>query len=288
MHFSVVIPARNSAKTLAATLAALQSGERQPDEILVVDGCSSDPTATIALCYGARVVDNPKRHVAAARQIGTEAARSEVVAFTDSDCRPAADWLSRLAAHFEADPELAGVGGTIVLTQPRTTIQAYSAHVFESIMRFPEEPTLVTRKGMQGSFAGANCAYRRDAIMAVGGFREMFTNHAEEIDLFWRLVDRKARLLFDPAIAVEHLEYADTLKLLIRANFNYGIASTKLAKQHIGWQVDLKLYWLVLRSLACALCPSCHDRWAMLRLVQLISFITGKLCASIRLRTINI
>jgi cellulose synthase/poly-beta-1,6-N-acetylglucosamine synthase-like glycosyltransferase len=227
MRYSVVIPSRNSARTVGATLDTLLDGQRLPDEILVIDGLSEDHTVEVARQRGARIVVNMKRHVAAARQLGVMSAVGDVVAFTDSDCLPAKDWLQGIASRFEEDPRLDGVGGKVVLTTPCNEIQRYSAHVFETIMRFPEEETLVTRKGMAGSFAGANCAYRRTAILAVGGFREEFTNHAEEIDLFWRLIDNGAKLLFDPALRVEHLEYPDTLTSLVKTNFNYGFASTR-------------------------------------------------------------
>jgi glycosyltransferase involved in cell wall biosynthesis len=288
MRFSVVIPARNSALTLAKTLDALCRAQRRADEIIVVDGCSTDRTAEIAQDFGARVVSNQRQHVAAARQLGTSSAQYEVIAFTDSDCQPAEDWLLRIARHFESDPTLAGVGGSVVLSRPGNRIQEYSARVFEQIMQFPEMATLVTTKGMSGSFAGANCAFSRKTILAAGGFREVFTNHAEEIDLFWRLLDSGARLLFDPEILVEHLEYADTLGRLIATNFNYGIASTKLAKYHMGWQVDLKLQRLLLSSLCQALNPFSSDQWAKLRALQLMLFFVGKIYASLRFRTINL
>lgn len=288
MKCSVVIPARNSARTLAKTLGALSSGERRPDETLVIDGCSEDGTADLARSYGAQVVTNEKRHVAAARQLGVTASRHEIVAFTDSDCLPAPDWLQSLMGHFQRDSQLDGVGGKVVLTAPRNEIQRYSAHVFESIMRFPEEKILVTTKGMPGSFAGANCAYRKETVLAAGGFRDEFTNHAEEIDLFWRLIDRKAKLLFDPRVQVEHLEYPDTLARLVRTNFSYGFASTKLAKHHIGPQVDLQLYGLWLRSVGSLLNPFRRDRWTSLRCIQIGTFIAGKICSSIALRTLNL
>jgi glycosyltransferase involved in cell wall biosynthesis len=288
MQASVIIPTRNSAHTLSGTLEHIRNGSRQPDEILIVDGCSVDDTTAIARRYGARVISNEQRYVAAARQIGVAAAHYEIIAFTDSDCHPAFDWLERIIQHFESDPALDGVGGKIVLLQPRNQVQAYSAYVFESILQVPDEPILVTHKKMAGSFAGANAAYRKATVLKVGGFREVFTNHAEDIDLFWRLVDQGAKLRFDPAVLVEHLGYATTLKQLFRTNFNYGIASTKLAKYHIGWQIDLKLYRLVGQSLLCLLNPWCDDPWAYLRCVQLMAFISGKVYSSIRYRTVNL
>lgn len=288
MQFSVVIPARNSARTLSITIESLLQAERQPDEILVIDGCSDDDTVAIAQRYDVRVILNKKKHVAAARQLGALNAAYEVIAFTDSDCQPAADWLRRIARHFESDPKLDGTGGRILLTKPLNEVQAYSAHVFEAIMNFPETVSLITRKTMQGSLAGANCAYRKEAILSVGGFDDFFTNHAEEIDLFWRLIERRAKLLFDPAIKVEHLRYADTITSLIKANFNYGIASTKLAKRHIGFQIDFKVYKLLIESLICSTNPFCKDAWGKLRTLQLASFIFGKLCSSVLFRTINL
>lgn len=288
MRYSVVIPARNSARTLGSTIDALRNGTRQPDEILVVDGCSTDQTVALAKQRDVRTLDNHKKHTAAARQAGVLSGGGDVIAFTDSDCVPALDWLERIAGHFESDPKLDGVGGKVLLSAPRNEIQRYSAHVFESIMKFPDREMLITRKGMSGSFAGANCAYRKDAIQRIGGFRDEFSNHAEEIDLFWRLIDGGAKLLFDPAIAVEHLEYADSIGRLAMTNFHYGFASTKLAKHHIGWQIDTALYVAWLRSFASLLNPWRRDPWAGLKCLQIAMFIAGKICSSIVLRTVNL
>jgi glycosyltransferase involved in cell wall biosynthesis len=285
---SVVIPAFNSAKTIGLTLKSLLDAARVPDEILVVDGCSSDDTVEIAKKFGVRVILNEKRHVAAARQLGTINAKYEVVAFTDSDCIPARDWLERIVNNFEKDSLLNGTGGKIVLSKPRNRIQEFSAQVFEVIMHFPGERIIVNEKKMNGAFAGANCAYKKESILAVGGFRDFFSNHAEEIDLFWRLVDKKERLLFDPEIIVEHLDYAHSMGRLITANFNYGIASTKLAKLHLGNQIDLKLYKLLLKKILLTINPFSNDKTGLLHVTQIIAFITGKIYSSIRYRTINL
>lgn len=288
MRYTVVIPTRNSARTVGGTIDALRNGARSADEILVVDGCSNDETVEVARRSGARIIVNHKRHTAAARQLGVVSSSGDIVAFTDSDCIPSSDWLERIVAHFDSDPLLDGVGGKVLLSVPRNEIQRYSAHVFESIMKFPDRAILVTRKGMSGSFAGANCAYRKEAIVSAGGFRDEFSNHAEEIDLFWRLIDRDAKLLFDPAIQVEHLEYPDTLTRLAKTNFRYGFASTKLARHHLRWQVDGALYVTWLRSVGSLLTFRRSDPWAGLKCLQIATFIAGKICSSIVLRTVNL
>lgn len=285
---SVVIPTLNSAKTIGLTLKSLLDGARLPDEIIVVDGCSSDDTVEIAKRFGARVVLNEKRHAAAARQLGTVNAKYEVIAFTDSDCIPAVEWLERIANNFEKDPMLNGTGGKIVLSRPCNNIQKFSARVFEIIMQFPDKRIIVNEKKMPGAFPGANCAYKKESILSAGGFRDFFSNHAEEIDLFWRLIDKKERLLFDPEIVVEHLDYAHSIRRLITANFNYGIASTKLAKLHLGNQIDLELYKLLLKSIFLTINPFSKDKTGFLHVTQITAFITGKIYSSIRYRTINL
>ncbi|MDH7485682.1 MAG: glycosyltransferase family A protein [Anaerolineae bacterium] len=69
-----------------------------------MDNASTDATAEIARRFGARVVREPRKGVARARQTGFEAARGEIIASTDADTRVPPYWLARIVAHFEADP----------------------------------------------------------------------------------------------------------------------------------------------------------------------------------------
>ena len=55
---SVIIPARNEEKNLPHILWSLKEQTIQPFEIIVVDDSSSDKTAEVAGCYGARVIRN--------------------------------------------------------------------------------------------------------------------------------------------------------------------------------------------------------------------------------------
>lgn len=288
MSISVIIPALNSAATLLDTLQAIWSGTRKPDELIVVDGGSTDATISLARDHGAQVVHNAAKHAARARQLGVEQATGDIIAFTDSDCIPATNWLEQIYRCYHEYKGAAGVGGRVVLSQPLNEIQAYSAGVFEAIMNFPETPTAVTKLGMRGTFPGANCSFTRDSILAVGGFSDYFANHAEEVDLFWRLLKQGALLIFDPRIVVEHVGYPGSIRKLLKTNFRYGISSTKLAKVHLGNRIDVALYSSFIDRLVKVINPCRHDKTDFWATLQLGSFIWGKVYASLKLGVINL
>lgn len=88
IYYSVIIPAYNERSFLADTLANLQLAMKTVPslgEIIVVDNDSTDNTAEIARNYGARVVFEPFRQIARARNSGARAANSSFLVFLDAD-----------------------------------------------------------------------------------------------------------------------------------------------------------------------------------------------------------
>ena len=86
---SVVIPAFNAEKTLGAVLESLTTQAPAPDEVIVVDDCSTDGTAAVAESFGARVVRTERsRFAGGARNRGWEVANGDVVVFLDADAVP--------------------------------------------------------------------------------------------------------------------------------------------------------------------------------------------------------
>lgn len=108
---TVVIPALDDAEMLARCLDALATQTRAPDEVLVVDNGSVDDTAAVARAAGARVVPEPVRGIFPATATGFDAAEGELVARLDADSLPPSDWIERVHAAFEADPELDWLSG---------------------------------------------------------------------------------------------------------------------------------------------------------------------------------
>jgi glycosyltransferase involved in cell wall biosynthesis len=155
---SVVVPARDAARTLEATLSALAAQELdEAFELIVVDDGSRDETPEIASRHAGlvQVIRREKsRGPGPARNCGAAIARAPILAFTDADCVPVPQWLAR---GLEA---LAGAD----LVQGRVVPDP-------SARRTPFDRSLaVSREG--GFYQTANLFVRRETFEAVGGFTD--------------------------------------------------------------------------------------------------------------------
>jgi glycosyltransferase involved in cell wall biosynthesis len=88
IDYSVIIPAYNEESFLPETLVSLKSAMadiQQQGEIIIVDNDSTDSTADIAKKNGTRIVFEPFRQIARARNTGAKAAKSAFLVFLDAD-----------------------------------------------------------------------------------------------------------------------------------------------------------------------------------------------------------
>ena len=121
-RITVVIPAFNSAPTIARALDSALAQTYFPDEILVVDDCSSDATADIVREYeskGVRLISlEHQRGAGGARNVGIQAATGELIAFLDSDDEWLKSKLMAQTALLEACPRLSFVACAANLISP--------------------------------------------------------------------------------------------------------------------------------------------------------------------------
>ena len=195
MFISVVIPAYNEEQYLGRCLQALraQSYPASRFEIIVVDNGSTDATADIAHRFGARIVSEPRKGVARARQTGFDAARGEIIASTDADTTVLTFWLARIAVHFEADPDLGAVYGPVHWRDSRPVEQL--------ALSYPATWVLWASNRLGRSlWWGSNFAVRREVFYAAGGFPVDWPS-GEDTDLSLR-VSRVAPVRFDPELVV--------------------------------------------------------------------------------------
>jgi glycosyltransferase involved in cell wall biosynthesis len=115
MRVSVVATVRNERGSIATLLESLLAQSHRPDEIIIVDGVSTDGTLEILQSFAAanpiiRVISQPC-NIATGRNLGIAAASGTHIAITDAGCRVDRDWLEQLLASFLADETVDVVAG---------------------------------------------------------------------------------------------------------------------------------------------------------------------------------
>jgi len=187
-RLSVVVPTYRRPRLLRRCLEALLAQTLPPQayELIVVDD-GHEPRDEATVAELARRPGAPRMRYlrpmggqgpAVARNCGWRAARAEVVAFTDDDTIPAADWLAEGERALRSHPEWAGAAGAVEVPRagpgPR-----------------PTDHELMTQGLARAEFVTANAFVRRWALEHVGGFDERFRRAwREDSDLQFRLVEQ--------------------------------------------------------------------------------------------------
>jgi cellulose synthase/poly-beta-1,6-N-acetylglucosamine synthase-like glycosyltransferase len=216
LSVAVLIPTFRRPEPLARCLRGVAAQSQPADRIIVV--VQHDDTATREMLERS-TEDLPVQSVlitgggqVAALNAGLAAATEEVIAITDDDSVPRPDWLARVTAHFAADPGLGGVGGRdwvhrgdhVVVGGTRTVGQLLWYGRFVGFHHLGEgAPREVD------TLKGVNMSYRRRALEGLefdtrlhGGGAE----HHNDWAMALAVKRRGWRVLYDPAVAVDHYE----------------------------------------------------------------------------------
>lgn len=109
---SIIIPAYNEERYLAACLDSIAAQTVKPDEVIVVDNNSTDNTAKIAKNYPfVKIIKEPKQGLVFARTTGLNMANSDWLVRIDADARLKKDWLEGLKEAIAKNPNMAGFTG---------------------------------------------------------------------------------------------------------------------------------------------------------------------------------
>jgi glycosyltransferase involved in cell wall biosynthesis len=212
---SVVVPVYNGAGELPALLAALEAQTASGDafEVLVVDDRSTDRTAEVVerSSVGRLLRTETRGGSYAARNLGIDAARGELLAFTDADCRPDPTWIERGIAELSADgTDLLG-GAIEVPLGPRPTIAAML-----DVARYLDQE----RYASQGFAATANLWARREAFDRFGRFNARL-RAGGDAEFGKRAVAAGAKLRYAPDVLVRHPPRT-ALRQIARKGFRMG------------------------------------------------------------------
>lgn len=228
---SIVIPVKDRAADLRNCLTSLQQLNYPQDklEVVVVDDGSSDDTPQVAEQLGAILLKSGAvgGGPALARNKGAAVASGEILAFIDSDCTAAQDWLVDLLPAF-SDKKLAAVGGWVDGMYHGSALDRYEA-VMSSLN--------LGRREMTGGAGGdtfylpsCNLLMRKTAFSAAGGFRTEL-QVGEDVDLTWRLRDAGWKIQYLPSGTVYHAHRSRPWPFMKR-RFDYGTSEGLLQQLH--------------------------------------------------------
>ncbi len=233
---SVVVCAYDAADTIEDCLGSLERLDYPHIELIVVNDGSRDATGDLARRHGrVRVIDVPNGGLSAARNVGLEAAVGEIVAFTDADVRVDPDWLTYLVQPM-LHSEAAGSGGPNVVPED-------DPWVAQCVARAPGGPTHVL---LDDRFAehvpGCNMAFRREALVSIGGFNPIYLRAGDDVDVCWRLQSRGFKIGFSPAALVWHHHRA-SVSGYWRQQAGYGEGEAWLEAHHPEKFLDGAAVW---------------------------------------------
>ena len=227
---SVVVSVQNRPGLILRLLEALESQTYPRDryEVVIVDNGSTDRTPDAVRGFGAassaavRVVTKEASTVSDSRNRGVREARGDLIAFTDSDCRPTPAWIEE-GVRGLADADL---------VQGRTIADP-------AMPRGPLHRTVET-SGDVGLFDTCNMFFRRAPFEAAGGFDPAFTRRidlprprsrqdygfGDDTEMAWRLIRSGHRVVHRPeALVYHHVFEPDLRDLVMRTWLSGGFPS---------------------------------------------------------------
>jgi cellulose synthase/poly-beta-1,6-N-acetylglucosamine synthase-like glycosyltransferase/sugar lactone lactonase YvrE len=233
---SVVVCAYNAADTLEDNLTSLERLTYPDFEIILVNDGSRDRTGEIAHAHArVRVIDIPNGGLSAARNVGLTASTGEIVAYTDADTRVDRDWLTFLVQPF-LHSNVVGSGGPNV-------VPADDAPIAQCIARAPGGPTHVLLDDRIAEHVpGCNMAFRREALLAIGGFNPVYLRAGDDVDVCWRLQARGWKIGFASSALVWH-HHRSSVKAYWRQQVGYGEGERWLLAYHPEKFLDGHMHW---------------------------------------------
>jgi GT2 family glycosyltransferase len=214
-HVAVVICTHNRPATLERCLKRLQQIKSPQFSVVVADSApTSNDTKLVAARYSADYVLSPVKGASRARNLGTRATHTDIIAYLDDDMEPHPDWLGRLLEEFADE-------NTMAVTGPVLTLELAGACDNKLRLAMEQAPWgphrfYIDQSSPQwfertnfGGVGDGNFAVRRAAFDRLGGLDERLgrgtvINSCEEHYVYFRLVELGYKIAYAPHAIVFH------------------------------------------------------------------------------------
>lgn len=231
---SVVIPTRNEEKYIEKCINSVLSQDypKQMLEVIFVDGASEDDTAKILKRYVKshsfiNLVENPKKFVQHALNIGVRAATGEYIVRMDAHSEYSDDYVSKCVEYLDKK-DASDVGGPMV-AKGKSAIQKVIAAAYHS--GFALGGGRNHKKEYEGYtdtvYLGA---FRRQELLDIGIYDERLVRN-EDDDLSLRLIENGMKIYVTPEIRSVYYPRS-SYKALFKQYFEYGMWKVAVIKKH--------------------------------------------------------
>ena len=232
---SVILPVLNEEAHLEDAVHSILSQDYQGKiEVILAVGPSHDRTLEIAQSISRRdsrvvLVENPSGRTAAGLNLALNKSQSPVVVRVDGHAQIPNDYL-RLIVEILNKTGAVNVGGVMAAVGTTSFERAVAG-----AMRSPLG--VGASRFHTGGEAGVVDtvylgAFRREALVAIGGFDERFTR-AQDWELNFRLREKGGIVYFDPRLHVTYRPRS-TVRALAKQYFEYGRWRRVVSRRHSG------------------------------------------------------
>lgn len=254
MMISVIIPAKKASPDLEELLESLRKQTKKPGEIIVVFDKKAGKSSTISKKYHVRQIFDQNETIGGAYATGADAAKGDILAFTDDDCIAPPNWLSQIERGFEKGIEV--IGGEDLLPS--------NSGIFQKAA-FQLDKARIMKKTVYGREAekrlrAANIAYKKE-IFRMQNFDKNLKG-LQEPEFHHRLFKNGVGMKFDPKIYVYH-KRRQTLSGIFRQIYRNGKAKIDLIKIHrdlLGF-IDVFPFIFIAFSIAMAFMAIHYSQW---------------------------
>ncbi len=250
---TAIVPCLNEERHIAECLDSILANDYPKDkvEILVVDGYSKDKTREIVKNRGEqlallgvqlRLLDNPKRIVPAAMNIGIANAKGDIIIKMDAHCVYAKDYISKCVWHLE-ESGADNVGGVLKSIPANNGLMAKAiavclSHVFGTGGSYFR---IGAAEPMEVDTVAFGC-YRREVFGKIGLYDERMAK-TEDLELNSRLRKAGGKIMLFPDIKALYYPSSNTLGEFFKHNVTDGIWATVPVRY--GFRVSFR-HWIPL------------------------------------------
>jgi len=245
---TVLVPAKDEQRALASTVEAVLASDYPKLEVLVIDDGSTDATPRIAAALAAadprvEVITQPvNRGKAAALNRGLRRARGELVVTVDADTRPAPDCVRRLAAHL-LDGDAVAVACNVKVDNRGSWLGALQT--LEYVAELGVDQRALSWSDAITVVAGATAGWRRDAVLAVGGFSSRTLTEDTDLTITLQRTGHAVRYAAD---AITYTTAPATLSALVKQRRRWltGNLQTAWAHRDALWRAAPSIRFIAL------------------------------------------